>query len=84
MPISERVQRLREQSLTAVESITTERAELLTEFYQRDRSLESIPVQRARAFAYLLEHKVMHGQLTRNRSSLTGRVNQCATVSFKR
>jgi len=60
MPISERVQRLREQSLTAVESITTERAELLTEFYQRDRSLESIPVQRARAFAYLLEHKVIN------------------------
>lgn len=60
MPISERVRRLREQSLTAVESITPERAELLTEFYQCELSLESIPVQRARAFAYLLDHKKIY------------------------
>jgi len=57
MPISERVRRLREQSLTAVESITPERAELLTEFYLRELSAESIPIQRARAFAYLLDNK---------------------------
>ncbi len=57
MPISERVRRLREQSLTAVELITPERAELLTEFYLRDLIAESIPIQRARAFAYLLDNK---------------------------
>ncbi len=60
MPMNERVQRLREQSLTEVESITPERAMLLTQFYQCEHKLESIPVQRAYAFAYLLDHKLIH------------------------
>jgi trans-4-hydroxy-L-proline dehydratase len=54
---SERVNRLRQQSLEAVESLTSERAELLTDFYRQDDDSHSLPVQRALAFAYLLEHK---------------------------
>jgi len=52
-----RVRRLRQISLDTIESISIERAELLTEFYRQDLGLMSIPVQRAMAFAYLLEHK---------------------------
>jgi len=59
MAISERVARLRQQSLEAVPAISTERAELLTEFYRQSRELVSIPVQRALAFRYLMEHKTI-------------------------
>ena len=55
--MTERVRKLRQGSLDAVESISIERAELLTEFYKQDLGLMSVPVQRAMAFAYLLEHK---------------------------
>jgi len=55
--MTERVRKLRQQSLDAVESISIERAELLTEFYKQDLGLVSVPVQRAMAFAYLMEHK---------------------------
>jgi formate C-acetyltransferase len=55
-----RVQRLRQQSLDAVESLSSERAELMTEFYlQQGTRLVSTPVQRARAFEYLMEHKAV-------------------------
>ncbi len=57
MPITERVRLLRQQSLDARETLTSERAELLTAFYQQETGLLSTPVQRARAFAYILEHK---------------------------
>ncbi len=55
--MNSRVQKLRQQSLDAIPSISAERARLLTEFYRQEQGLTSIPVQRARAFAYLLEHK---------------------------
>jgi pyruvate formate-lyase/glycerol dehydratase family glycyl radical enzyme len=55
--MTERVRRLRQSSLDTVESISIERAELLTEFNKQDLGLMSIPVQRAMAFAYLMEHK---------------------------
>jgi len=55
--MTERVRKLRQQSLETVESISIERAELLTEFYKQDLGLMSVPVQRAMAFAYLMEHK---------------------------
>jgi formate C-acetyltransferase len=55
--MNERVQKLRQQSLEAVPTISAERAQLLTDFYQSEQGLTSIPVQRARAFAYILEHK---------------------------
>lgn len=56
--ISERVRKLREMSLNAVESISAERAVLLTRFCKSDaaRGL-SVPVLRARAFEYLLRNK---------------------------
>ncbi|MGD1993340.1 MAG: glycyl radical protein [Anaerolineae bacterium] len=55
--MSERVAELRQQSRDAVPTLSTERALLLTAFYQQDRGLTSAPVRRARAFQYLLEHK---------------------------
>ena len=56
MPATERVIRLRRQSLDAVPTISTERARLITEFYAR-RGGDSTPVFRAKSFAYLMEHK---------------------------
>ena len=58
MILSERVRKLREQSLNAVEKISAERALLITDFYKSDvaRGL-SAPVLRARAFEYLLRNK---------------------------
>jgi pyruvate formate-lyase/glycerol dehydratase family glycyl radical enzyme len=60
MAMTERVTRLRQQSLDAVPTISTERAELMTEFYRRDTGLVSAPVRRARAFAYLMDHKAIY------------------------
>jgi formate C-acetyltransferase len=57
MALSERVDRLRRQSLEARPSISTERAELITEFYAQERGLLSPPVRRARAFLHLMEKK---------------------------
>src|SRR4030042_6732389 len=59
MSMSERVGKLRKQSLEAVETFSSERAELLTKFYQQDIGLVSTPVYRALAFKYLLEHKAI-------------------------
>ena len=60
MILTERVKRLREQSLNAVEKITAERALLITAFYKSDEAREvSAPVRRARAFEYLLRHKAI-------------------------
>jgi formate C-acetyltransferase len=60
MIISERVRKLREQSLSAVEKITAERAILITRFYKSDEALEiSVPVKRAKAFEYLLRNKAI-------------------------
>lgn len=60
MAMTERVKKLRAQSLEAVESLSSERAELITQFYQGDHGLVSTPVQRALSFQYLLEHKAVH------------------------
>jgi pyruvate formate-lyase/glycerol dehydratase family glycyl radical enzyme len=57
--MSERVGRLRQQSLEAESTLSAERAELLTEFYQQDLGLMSAPVRRALAFQYLMEHKTI-------------------------
>ena len=58
MKISSRVKKLREQSLTAVEKISAERALLITQFYKSDEARElSIPMKRARAFEFLLKNK---------------------------
>jgi pyruvate formate-lyase/glycerol dehydratase family glycyl radical enzyme len=60
MAMTERVARLRQQSLDAVPTISTERAELMTQFYRRSTKLVSAPLRRAMAFRYLMEHKTIH------------------------
>jgi pyruvate formate-lyase/glycerol dehydratase family glycyl radical enzyme len=56
--MNERVQRLREASLKAVNRISAERGVLVTEFYKGLSPAQySIPVQRAKAFEYILQHK---------------------------
>lgn len=58
MKMTERIRKLREQSLNAENRISAERALLITEFYQsRMADAEPVPVQRALAFKYILEHK---------------------------
>ena len=58
--LSERIQRLREESIAAQPSISSERAELITEFYQKpETGRQSIPLQRAMAFRYILENKAL-------------------------
>jgi pyruvate formate-lyase/glycerol dehydratase family glycyl radical enzyme len=52
-----RVQKLRQESLEAVPTISVERARLLTEVYQNAPTLKSYSVQRALAFEYLLSNK---------------------------
>ena len=56
--MTERIQKLREQSLNAIERISAERALLVTEFYQSDEARElSKPVKRAKTFEYILKNK---------------------------
>ena len=60
MSMTDRVRKLRQQSLNAKETLSSERAELLTEFYKQDLGLHSVPMQRAMAFQYLMEHKTVY------------------------
>jgi formate C-acetyltransferase len=58
MILSERVKKLRVQSLDAVEKISAERALLMTQFYMdNEADTLSVPVKRAKAFEYLLKNK---------------------------
>jgi trans-4-hydroxy-L-proline dehydratase len=57
--MTERVRKLRKQSLETVETLSSERAELLTDFYQQENGFLSAPVKRAMAFAYIMEHKTL-------------------------
>jgi len=58
--VNDRIKKLRQQSLDAVPSMTSERARLVTEFYKSDiASRVSIPVQRGLVFKYLMEHKTV-------------------------
>jgi formate C-acetyltransferase len=60
MKISPRVSKLREQSLNAAETLSAERAILITRFYrENENSNLSAPVKRARAFEYLLKNKAI-------------------------
>ncbi len=66
MSMTMRVEKLRLQSLEADEVLSSERAELLTEYYKQEDGLISAPVKRALAFKYLLEHKkisILDGEL---------------------
>ncbi len=60
MTMTERVKRLRQRSLEAVPTLSSERAELMTAFYCRQQGLMSAPMRRALAFQYLLEHKTIY------------------------
>ncbi|MCF6097282.1 glycyl radical protein [Thermovorax subterraneus] len=66
-PINERIAKLREESVKAQVKISAERAKIITEFYKSGIAKdESIPVQRAMAFKYLMERvslPVEEGQL---------------------
>ncbi|MFP4548184.1 MAG: trans-4-hydroxy-L-proline dehydratase [Fidelibacterota bacterium] len=56
--LSEKIQKLRDQSESAVPRLSIERAKQLTDFYQSDLPKgKSIPVQRAMAFTYILSTK---------------------------
>jgi trans-4-hydroxy-L-proline dehydratase len=57
--MTERVARLRRESLNARPSLSTERAKLLTDFY-RCAPAASVPVTRALAFRHLMERKTIH------------------------
>jgi formate C-acetyltransferase len=59
MGMSERVIRLRQLSLNAVPTLSPERADLMTRFYQEHTARLSAPLERARAFEYLLAHKTI-------------------------
>ncbi len=58
--MNERVRRLREQSVETHPYISSERAELMTQFYQSGAWCESVPVTRALAFRHLMEHKTVY------------------------
>jgi pyruvate formate-lyase/glycerol dehydratase family glycyl radical enzyme len=57
--MNERVRKLRQQSLDTKPRISTERAELMTEFYEHS-SEPSAPIRRALAFKHLMENKAIY------------------------
>ena len=59
MTMSERVARLRKQSVETHPTLSAERAQLLTEFYAQDLGTISAPMRRALAFKYLMENKAI-------------------------
>jgi formate C-acetyltransferase len=59
--MNERTRRLRETSVETTPYISSERAELVTDFYSGDAPKRtSTPVCRAMALAYILEHKAVY------------------------
>jgi len=58
--MTERTAILRQRSLDTPPSITGERAQLMTEFYQANDGRFSAPVMRARAFLHLFQHRTIH------------------------
>jgi len=58
--LTERIQKLRNQSIQAVPTITPERALLITEFYKKNAlNRFSPPVERALAFKYFFENRTI-------------------------
>jgi len=56
--MNNRIKKLREESLKAVNRLSAERGLLVTRFYRELSAVEdSVPVQRARAFEYILANK---------------------------
>lgn len=56
MSLSARVARLRQQSLAAVPTLSSERARLVTEWYATHSELLSVPMERALVFAHLMKN----------------------------
>ena len=57
--MTDRTRRLREESLLAEPSLSSERAMLLTEFYLENEGLHPVPILRALAFQHVCEHKTI-------------------------
>ncbi|UCG51030.1 MAG: glycyl radical protein [Candidatus Latescibacterota bacterium] len=57
--MNERVSRLRQESYDAPVTLSTERAELITDFHIENNGKFSIPVMRAKAFEHLCRHKTI-------------------------
>jgi formate C-acetyltransferase len=56
--MNSRIKQLRNESLTAINTLSTERANLVTEFYKSDIANQvSIPIKRAMTFKHILENK---------------------------
>lgn len=56
--MNNRIKQLREQSINAINSISSERALLMTEFYQSNEAqMVSTPVKRALSFKYIFANK---------------------------
>ena len=60
MSMTARVARLRQRSLDAKPSISSQRAELMTKFYAQQTALSSTPVFRALSFKYILENEEIY------------------------
>lgn len=60
MAISSRVAFLRQDSVNAIPTLSSERAELITRFYSQNRERGSVAIQRALAFQFLMEHKAIY------------------------
>src|SRR6056300_34856 len=58
--MNKRTRRLRQESLDLLPSISSERAELLTDFYQEHLGRHSVPVLRALSFKHLCENKTLY------------------------
>lgn len=58
--MNERVLKLRQASFDAVPTISTERAVLITKFYQDNIGKYSVPVMRAKAFEYLYSNQTIY------------------------
>ncbi len=60
MKMTERIRKLREESLKAENRLSAERGLLVTRFFKDPaNSSYSVPVQRAKAFEYILRHKAI-------------------------
>ena len=59
MSMTTRVKELRQQSIETTETLSSERAGLMTAFYQQDLGPVSTPVRRALSFQYLMENKTI-------------------------
>ena len=59
--MNKRIERLRNNSLSAINRLSGERANLITDYYlQSDTTDKPVDIQRAEAFRYFLQHKALY------------------------